>query len=201
MLYWWNKIWDDGTSWMKIYANFASSRPNQLSMLSGNAHSLHRFRAQFLHFHSGRHEHFHPSKKCSLIHTKNRKIRSCWPQLCGLFWHSRNQVHTSPKDYPLSQVAPTAFQALADFLRANSTDASQPRSFSQSRIRWSPPREGEIKVNFDGAQFRDMGKASLGVIIRDCRGQALASLSEQASLPFSSKIVEAMAAARAISVA
>ena len=46
-----------------------------------------------------------------------------------------------------------------------------------------------------------MGKVGLGVIIRDSRGQALASLSEQAHLPFSPEIVEAMAAARAISFA
>ena len=46
-----------------------------------------------------------------------------------------------------------------------------------------------------------MGKAGSGVIIRDSRGQALASLSEQALLPFSPEIVEAMAAARAISFA
>ena len=46
-----------------------------------------------------------------------------------------------------------------------------------------------------------MGKASLGVVIRDSRGQALASLSEQASLHFSPKIVEAMATARTISFA
>ena len=46
-----------------------------------------------------------------------------------------------------------------------------------------------------------MGKAGLGVIIRDNRGQALASLSKQASLSFSPKIVEAMAAAKAISFA
>ena len=46
-----------------------------------------------------------------------------------------------------------------------------------------------------------MGKVGLGVIIRDSRGQALASLSEQASLRFSPEIVEAMAAARAISFA
>ena len=43
-----------------------------------------------------------------------------------------------------------------------------------------------------------MGKASLGVVIQDSRGQALASLSEQASLPFSPEIVEAMATTRAI---
>ena len=46
-----------------------------------------------------------------------------------------------------------------------------------------------------------MGKAGLGVVIRDTRGQALASLSEQASLPFSPDITEAMAATRAISCA
>nr|POE82553.1 hypothetical protein CFP56_73432 [Quercus suber] len=41
----------------------------------------------------------------------------------------------------------------------------------------------------------------LGDIIRDSRGQELASLSEQASLPFSPEIIEAMAATRAISFA
>ena len=46
-----------------------------------------------------------------------------------------------------------------------------------------------------------MGKAGLGVVIRNNRGQALASLSKQASLPFSLDITEAMVAARAISFA
>ena len=116
-------------------------------------------------------------------------------------WHRRNQVRNSSKEYPLSLVAPTATQALADFQRANSSDALQPRSYGQARTQWMPPVEGEIKVNFDGAQFRDLGKAGLGVIIRNSRGHALASLSEQAPLPFSPDIVEAMAAARAISFA
>ncbi|KAK9995833.1 hypothetical protein SO802_020519 [Lithocarpus litseifolius] len=98
-------------------------------------------------------------------------------------------------------VASTAFQALADFQRANSMVDPQSRSSSHSGIQWSPPPVGEIKVNFDRAQFINMGKAGLGVVIRDSRGQALATLSEQASLPFSPKIVEAMAAARAISFA
>ena len=70
---------------MKMYANCASSSLNQLSMLFGDAHSSHRCRAQFRHFRFGRHEFFPPSKKCSRIHTKSRKIRSCWHQLCGHF--------------------------------------------------------------------------------------------------------------------
>ena len=46
-----------------------------------------------------------------------------------------------------------------------------------------------------------MGKAGLGVVIRNCQGNVMASLSEQAPLPFSPDIVETMAAARAISSA
>ena len=46
-----------------------------------------------------------------------------------------------------------------------------------------------------------MGKAGLGVVIRNCQGNVMASLSEQAPLPFSPDIVEAMAAATAISSA
>ncbi|XP_075662941.1 uncharacterized protein LOC142632421 [Castanea sativa] len=116
-------------------------------------------------------------------------------------WHRRNQVRTSTKDYPLTQLAPTALQALTDFQQANATDAARNRGPTKCRSRWSPPADGNFKVNFDGAQFSDMGKAGLGVIIRDSKGQAIASLSEQASLPFSPEIVEAMAAARAISFA
>jgi len=45
------------------------------------------------------------------------------------------------------------------------------------------------------------GRAGLGVVIRDWRGNVVASLSEQGPLPFSLDIVEAMAATREISFA
>ncbi|KAL0009461.1 hypothetical protein SO802_010963 [Lithocarpus litseifolius] len=66
---------------------------------------------------------------------------------------------------------------------------------------WSPPPAQTWKVNFDGVTFKDIGKAGIGVVIRDSQGQAMASLSEQIHLPFSSDMVEALAAARAISFA
>ena len=116
-------------------------------------------------------------------------------------WHRRNRIRTSTVDFPLARIVPTATQALEVFQQANSNDVAQSREPTRPRIRWSPPAEGEIKVNFDGAQFSDMGKAGLGVVIRNSRGQALASLSEQTSLPFSPDITEALAAARAISFA
>ncbi|XP_075650224.1 uncharacterized protein LOC142620799 [Castanea sativa] len=72
---------------------------------------------------------------------------------------------------------------------------------SPTGVRWSPPPPNSLKVNFDGATFKDIGRAGLGVVVRDCQGHALASLSERVPFPFSSDLVEALAAARAISFA
>ena len=114
-------------------------------------------------------------------------------------WHRRNQARTSSKEYPLLQVIPAASQALATFHDSVSVTPKQSRHNVPTRIRWSPPPVGTVKVNFDGAILKDIRKAGIGVIVRDSNGQAIASLSEQTSLPFSPEIAEAMAAARAIS--
>ncbi|XP_075655236.1 uncharacterized protein LOC142625472 [Castanea sativa] len=116
-------------------------------------------------------------------------------------WHRRNQVRTSSKEYPLSQVFHAASEALATFHQAISDAPKQTNHTRPAPVKCSPPPSGKIKVNFDSALFKDIGKAGLGVIIRDNNGQAIASLSEQASMPFSPDIVEAMAAARALSFA
>ena len=58
-----------------------------------------------------------------------------------------------------------------------------------------------LKVNFDGATFKDIGRVGLGVVVCDSQGQALALLSERVPLPFSSDLVEALATVRAISLA
>ena len=58
-----------------------------------------------------------------------------------------------------------------------------------------------LKVNFDGATFKDIGRDGLGVVVRDNQGQALASLSEWVPFPSSSDLVEALVAVQAISFA
>ena len=67
-------------------------------------------------------------------------------------------------------------------------------------VRWFPPIANTLRVNFDGATFRDIVKAGLGVLICYGQGHVLASLSQQIPLPQSSDVVEALAAARAISI-
>ncbi|XP_030925006.1 uncharacterized protein LOC115952053 [Quercus lobata] len=114
-------------------------------------------------------------------------------------WHRRNQLRVSSNVFPKAQVLQQAIQALAMFQQSqqsliNNVAVTRP----SHRVQWSPPPANCAKLNFDGAVFPKLGKASLGVVVHDSHGNAIASLSEQAPLPFSLDIVEAMAAARAI---
>ena len=99
-------------------------------------------------------------------------------------WYRRNQIRVKNADYPISQVAPTAQQTLQDFSRANHKASSQLPAHSTTQVRWSPPPPSSLKVNFDGATFKDVGRAGLGVVIRDNQGQALASQSARTESGF-----------------
>ena len=58
-----------------------------------------------------------------------------------------------------------------------------------------------VKINFDGAWFRESDKAGLGVVIRNGEGQVLAALSEQIVKPPTVEILELLAARRAVTFA
>ncbi|XP_065637528.1 uncharacterized protein LOC136070886 [Quercus suber] len=117
-------------------------------------------------------------------------------------WYRRNQLRVRTVDFPKAQVLQQATQALSTFQQSqlsiiNNAAVTRP----QNRVQWRPPPANCVKLNFDGAIFSELGKAGLGVVVHDCHGNAIASLSEQAPLPFAPVIVEAMAAARAITFA
>lgn len=118
-------------------------------------------------------------------------------------WHRRNQIRVGSRDFSVSQVILQAMQALTDFKSLNASLPPQRMASgnSQAWSQWSPPPRECFKINFDGATFPDLGKAGLGVVIRNCTGNVVASLLEQAPLPFSPVNVEAMATARAIQFA
>nr|POE86824.1 putative disease resistance rpp13-like protein 1 [Quercus suber] len=92
-------------------------------------------------------------------------------------------------------------QALQVFTQANHVAPTQSITNVPPQIRWSPPPPNYLNVNFDGATFKDIGRAGISAVIHDNRGQVIASLSEQINLSFSSDMVEAQAAAQAISFA
>ena len=117
-------------------------------------------------------------------------------------WHRRNQLRLNASVLPNDQVLQQAKHVLDIFQtnqQAHVNHAANRRT--QQHVQWHPPQPNYLKLNFDGAIFPELGKAGLGVVVHDSHGNAIASLSEQASLPFSPVIVEAMAAARAITFA
>ena len=100
-------------------------------------------------------------------------------------WHWRNQIRAKNEDYPISQVVPNAIQALQDFKRANHVAPPQSVTNAPPQTKWSPLPPNYLKVNFDSATFKDIGRAGLNVVMRDNHGQVIASLSEQVNLTFS----------------
>ncbi|XP_075659055.1 uncharacterized protein LOC142628913 [Castanea sativa] len=64
-----------------------------------------------------------------------------------------------------------------------------------------PPDPNYLKVNFDGAVFREDNMARVGVIIRDENGQIIASMAEKVPLPNSVAALEAVVAVKAFNFA
>ena len=56
---------------------------------------------------------------------------------------------------------------------------------------WKPPDLGEIKINFDGAMFKDSHEAGIKVVVQNPHR-------EKIPMPFSVVILESLAVRRAI---
>lgn len=136
------------------------------------------------------------------VHSKGRNLE-VMAMIMWTLWYQRNQLRVSCKDFPVAQVFPQAMQAFSDLKSLNVSLLSSPIQTRTSwvQVQWSPPPTNCFKINFDGAMFSHIRKAGLGVVVRDCNGNVVASLSEQAPLPFSPDIAKAMAAAKVISFA
>ena len=104
-------------------------------------------------------------------------------------WHWRNQIRAKNENYPISQVVLNTVQALQVFTQADHVALTQSITNVPPQIRWSPPPPNYLKVNFDGATFKDIGRAGISAVIHGNCGQVIASLSEQINLSFSSNMV------------
>lgn len=88
--------------------------------------------------------------------------------LIWTFWFCRNKLRVEDKPFPISDVILMANQLLSDFVKANLVNLVSPPTIQSSSVSWSPPSSSPfVKVNFDGAVFKETGEAGLGVMIRD----------------------------------
>ena len=68
----------------------------------------------------------------------------------------------------------------------------------QPSKKWCPPKPDLAKINFDGAMFNKWDEAGIGVIIRNPKGEVMATLSEKIKKPPTIEILELLAAKRAM---
>ncbi|KAK9984533.1 hypothetical protein SO802_034058 [Lithocarpus litseifolius] len=81
--------------------------------------------------------------------------------------------------------------SLEEFSAAAITDLSSPRPAPSSH--WSPPPPGVLKINVDGASYDLDGTSSIGVIIKDCKGEAITALCKPLQSHYLAELVEVLA--------
>nr|XP_023916712.1 uncharacterized protein LOC112028271 [Quercus suber] len=86
---------------------------------------------------------------------ENGRNPELFAALTWTIWSQRNQLRTSNKPYPLTQVTLAAKQMLQDFKQVQLA-VSIPLPWPQRQpVQWEPPPSPHLKINFDGAVFKD----------------------------------------------
>lgn len=105
-------------------------------------------------------------------------------------WYHRNLLRKSSKDFLVEQVILEVQSLQSSFVKANPPKPPNFNSQTPQREVWKPPSWPVIKVNFIGSVFKDEDSAGVGVVIRDDKGNAIASISNLFKLPYSPNAVE-----------
>ena len=111
-----------------------------------------------------------------------------------MLWNCRNMARVNETQCPLNQVLQLAREWRKEFQTAQPVF---PKQLHQKHTKWKPSDVGSFKVNYDGAIFKEQGRAGISVVICNSEGVVLASLSQQIPLPNIVAQVEALAARRA----
>ena len=114
-------------------------------------------------------------------------------------WFNRNKVIHEDKCSSPSQVWQMAKNLIEEFNEAASTDLYTPRP-SHLYI-WSPPPPGIFKIKVDGSSSDLEESSSIGVIIKDCKGQTVAAFYKPFQSHFTAKLVEVLALEQGILLA
>ena len=119
--------------------------------------------------------------------------------IVSLLWARRNKLRVGESVVPLAKINALAVENLQEFHRA--LTPPHPTTKLATVTRWSPPPLGWVKVNFNGATFKEKNFAGLGGIIRNDKGLLMAAFTQTIPLPTSVEMVEVLAARNAIGLA
>ena len=135
-----------------------------------------------------------------ILNIKNGSLAERFTYIAWSIWAKRNASRLDLNYQPYSKIYFDVMERLQEFQSVQGSFQGA-ESISPPTVHWSPPPQALYKANFDGAIFRDIYSASIGVVIRDCLGEIINSLMERLVLPPTVEDVEALACRRAISFA
>ena len=109
-------------------------------------------------------------------------------------WSHRNRLTLNEKGLPSEKIFEATKIYISNYQATYSTSRmKQPKE----NAKWQPPMEGIYKMNYDGAIFTESGEAGIGVIVRDARGEVIATLAKKILYPGLVEVLEVLAARRA----
>ena len=110
-------------------------------------------------------------------------------------WRNRNGIRPGEEPKKKENLILEASRFISEFQAVQ--DPPIP-SVCSSQTSWLPPEPGVYKANVDGAVFKNLSSAGMGVLIRDCKGQVVAALSQLLFAPLGPLEVEAKAMEAAV---
>ena len=144
-----------------------------------------------------------PSDFCDLfskfLQVPNEHSAEIFAITAWLIWNWRNSLHFGRPVHPLASLYAMAGNYLHEFLAAQELEPVLP--LPPVLQQWRTPEAYHYKVNFDALAFKASNLASIEVIIRDWRGEAIPALSMPSPLSYNVNELEALACRRAVQFA
>ncbi|KAK0587875.1 hypothetical protein LWI29_030314 [Acer saccharum] len=107
-------------------------------------------------------------------------------------WFRRNQLLFSNTIMPMDGIVDWAVNFLANFKEARGVEQCE-RAGQTKDIRWKTPTAGCVKINLDAALSVAKGVSGVGVVVRDWKGEVLASCCQRFEVCFPPLIAEVVA--------
>ena len=112
--------------------------------------------------------------------------------VCWGIWKNRNDLRMGGNGKAGRTILRNAMNLVAEYQSANEAKTEHLR-VTTATVSWQPPSHGHYKVNIDGAVFTKRKQAGAGVVIRDCEGEVIATLSKRWKFPLGAIEAEAKA--------
>lgn len=96
--------------------------------------------------------------------------------LAWFIWCWRNKFHFKEPSLPPDKLLEAASNSLVEF-QTKQTD--RPTQHKPTIQNWRPPQKDTYKINYDSAVFSESDEAGIGVVVRNERGEVMASLARR----------------------